>query len=119
MSNSRRHTIHRAHHHFGWDNANQPVLTVAPGDTVEFEVVEASGGQLSKASTVTDIGALDFAKVNPVTGPVQVDGIEPGDVLKVRIESFAPSGWGWTALIPGIRAARRPVPRPRALHLEL
>ena len=118
MSSSQRHTIHRERHHFGWDNANQPVLTVAPGDTVEFEVVEASGGQLSKDSTVADVGALDFAKVNPVTGPVYVDGVEPGDALKVTIESFAPVGWGWTALIPD-RAPGRPVPRPGAQHLEL
>jgi len=28
---SNRHTIHGRHHHFGWDNTNPPVLTVAPG----------------------------------------------------------------------------------------
>jgi acetamidase/formamidase len=116
MSSSRRHTIHREHHHFGWDNANQPVLTVAPGDTVEFEVVEASGGQLSQDSTVADVGALDFAKVNPVTGPVFVDGVEPGDALKVAIESFAPVGWGWTALIPGFGLLADQFPDP-ALHI--
>ncbi|SVB28484.1 uncharacterized protein METZ01_LOCUS181338, partial [marine metagenome] len=26
------HTIHSLHHHFGWDNSFQPVMTVAPGD---------------------------------------------------------------------------------------
>jgi acetamidase/formamidase len=96
-----RHTIHSEHHHFGWDNANEPVLTVAPGDTVEFDTVDASGGQLSPESSVADVRGLDFARVNPVTGPVLVDGAEPGDALKVRIESFTPSGWGWTAAIPG------------------
>jgi acetamidase/formamidase len=116
MSSSRRHTIHREHHHFGWDNANQPVLTVAPGDTVEFEVVEASGGQLSQDSTVADVAALDFAKVNPVTGPVYVDGVEPGDALKVTIESFTPVGWGWTALIPGFGLLADQFPDP-ALHI--
>ena len=116
MSSSQRHTIHREHHHFGWDNANQPVLTVASGDTVEFEVVEASGGQLSRDSTVADVGALDFARVNPVTGPVYVDGAEPGDALKVTIGSFTPSGWGWTALIPGFGLLADQFPDP-ALHL--
>ena len=116
MPSSQRHTIHAARHHFGWDNANQPVLTVAPGDTVEFEVVEASGGQLSQDSTVADVGALDFAKVNPVTGPVYVDGVEPGDALKVTIESFAPVGWGWTALIPGFGLLADQFPDP-ALHI--
>ncbi|HUF87450.1 MAG TPA: acetamidase/formamidase family protein [Thermohalobaculum sp.] len=112
MSHSPRHTIHREHHHFGWDNANRPVLTVAPGESVEFDTVDASGGQLSRDSTVADVGRLDFARVNPVTGPVHVDGAEPGDALKVRIESFAPSGWGWTAIIPGFGLLAEQFPDP-------
>jgi acetamidase/formamidase len=107
-----RHTIHSEHHHFGWDNANEPVLTVAPGDTVEFDTVDASGGQLTPESSVTDVLGLDFARVNPVTGPVRVDGAEPGDALKVRIESFAPSGWGWTAVIPGFGLLADQFPEP-------
>ena len=95
------HTIHKDHHHVGWNNAFAPVLAVAPGDEVEFEVFEASGGQLGPSSTVADVAAMDFGKVNPVTGPVYVDGAEPGDVLKVTLLSFRPSGWGWTANIPG------------------
>jgi acetamidase/formamidase len=65
---------------------------------------------------VADVGALDFAKVNPVTGPVYVDGAEPGDALKVTIESFAPVGWGWTALIPGFGLLADQFPDP-ALHI--
>jgi acetamidase/formamidase len=107
-----RHTIHSEQHHFGWDNANEPVLTVAPGDTVEFDTVDASGGQLSPESTVADVLGLDFARVNPVTGPVRVDGAEPGDALKVRIESFTPSGWGWTAVIPGFGLLADQFPEP-------
>ena len=99
MSSS--HTIHGDHHHFGWDNSNPPALTVAPGDSVEFEVVDASGGQLDADSNVSDVARLDFEKVNPVTGPVRVDGAEPGDALRVKIDAFTPSGWGWTAVIPG------------------
>jgi acetamidase/formamidase len=36
-----------------------------------------------------------------VTGPVFVDGAEPGDALKITIDEFEPSGFGWTANIPG------------------
>ena len=46
------HTIHNHDSHYGWNNANAPVLTVAPGETVEFETVDASGGQLSPSSTL-------------------------------------------------------------------
>jgi acetamidase/formamidase len=92
------------------------VLTVAPGATIEFECIDASGGQLTKASGVDDVARLDFGKVNPVTGPVYVDGAEPGDALKVTIREFAPSGFGWTAAIPGFGLLADQFPDP-ALHL--
>ena len=110
------HTIHRHQHHLGWDNANPPALTVAPGDTVELETVDSSGAQLAPTSTLADLGALDFGKVNPVTGPVLVDGAEPGDALKVTIRAFEPSGWGWTANIPGFGLLADQFTEP-ALHL--
>ena len=83
MCKAHDHTIHGTHHHFGWDHSIPPVLTVAPGTTIEFECLDASGGQLTKDSTLADVGALDFAKVNPVTGPVCIDGAAPGDAVKV------------------------------------
>ena len=98
---SASHTIHSAHHHFGWDNALVSVMTVAPGDSVEIETVDSSGGQLTADSDVSDVSAMDFGKVNPVTGPIKVDGAEAGDLLKVTLDTFEPSGWGWTAIIPG------------------
>ncbi len=96
------HTIHCRHHHFGWDNANKPVCTVASGDTVTFETTDSSGGQLNGSSTLPDLVKLDFGKVNPVTGPVVVDGAQPGDAVKLTLVDFVPQGgWGWTGLIPG------------------
>ncbi|MCW7542630.1 acetamidase/formamidase family protein [Aurantimonas litoralis] len=95
------YTIHSRHHHFGWDNTFQPAQTVAPGSTIEFECLDSSGGQLTAGSTVADVETLDFGKINPVTGPIFVEGAEPGDALKITIESFKPSGFGWTANIPG------------------
>lgn len=95
------HTIHRHHHHHGWDNSIKPVLTVAPGTVVDLETIDSSGGQITPAWTVADMGRLDFAKVNPTTGPVYIDGAQPGDAVKVTLLSYKPSGWGWTANIPG------------------
>jgi acetamidase/formamidase len=116
MASSHRHTIHADRHHFGWDRSIPPVLTVGPGATVEFECPDASGGQLSAKSTVADVSRLDFGKVNPVTGPVFVDGAEPGDALKVTIQEFKPSGFGWTANIPGFGLLADQFKEP-ALHL--
>ncbi len=109
------YTIHKSSHHFGWDNSNTPVLTIAPGESVEVEVFEASGGQLSEASTAADVTRLDFGKLNPVTGPIHIDGAEPGDALTVTLLSFKPKGWGWTANIPGFGLLAEDFPEP-ALH---
>ncbi|MCK0197968.1 acetamidase/formamidase family protein [Ancylobacter sp. 6x-1] len=95
------HTIHRASQHFGWNRDFPPALTAKPGATIHFECADSSAGQLGAGSTVEDVKTLDFGKINPVTGPVFVEGAEPGDALKVTIRRFVPSGIGWTANIPG------------------
>jgi acetamidase/formamidase len=63
-----------------------------------------------------DVKNIDFEKVNPVTGPVYVDGAEPGDALKVTILSLKPSGWGWSAVIPGFGLLADQFEEP-ALHI--
>lgn len=100
------YTIHGAQSHFGWDNSLVPAERVAPGSTILFRCHDSSAGQLGPASTLADVTALDFGKINPVSGPIFVEGAEPGDALKVTIQGFAPQpangrGWGWTANIPG------------------
>lgn len=105
-------TIHGTHHHFGWDNSIPPVLRIAAGEVVEFEVVDASGGQLDQRSSAADVAKLDFSRVNPVTGPVFVEGAEPGDALVVEVLEFEPSGWGWTALVPGFGLLADQFPEP-------
>lgn len=110
------YTIHGRQSHFGWNNANAPVLTCAPGASIHFECNDSSAGQLTPASTVADVATLDFGKINPVTGPVYVDGAMPGDALKIKIEAFEPSGFGWTANIPGFGLLADDFKEP-ALHI--
>jgi acetamidase/formamidase len=116
MPNQALHTIHRDHHHFGWDNAIPPLLTVAPGTRLVFDCPDASGGQLTASSTVGDVATLDFGRINPVCGPIFIDGAAPGDAVKVTIGGFQPSGFGWTANIPGFGLLAEDFPEP-ALHL--
>jgi acetamidase/formamidase len=110
------HTIHKSHHHFGWDNSINPRLMIASGDTVEFKTTDSSGGQLTPNSTVADVAKLDFGKVNPVSGPIYIADAEPGDAIKVTVLGYAPSGWGWTASIPGFGLLADQFKEP-ALHL--
>lgn len=95
------HTIHRHDHHCGWDNSITPIVHAKPGETLLFECMDAAGGHYTGESTAADISRMDPDKINPVTGPVFVEGAEPGDALKVTVHEFQPSGFGWTAIIPG------------------
>lgn len=110
------HTIHAKHQHLSWDNSRPPALTVAPGETVEFEDIDATCKQLTAKSTAEDIRNLDFSRVNPVAGPVYVDGAEPGDSLKVTIVGMSPAGWAWTAIVPGFGLLAEDFPEP-AIHI--
>jgi acetamidase/formamidase len=111
-----KHTIHKDHIHHGWSNAFPPAITIAPGESVSFETADASGGQLKPGSTAADLAKLDLAFVNPVTGPVFIDGAKPGDALKVTVLSFKPSGWGWTGNIPGFGLLTDQFPDARLHH---
>jgi amidase len=115
------YTIHGAQHHFGWDNSLAPALRAEPGSTILFHCNDSSAGQLGPSSKLADVTALDFGKINPVSGPIYLEGAAPGDAIKVTIESFAPhvfdgKGFGWTANIPGFGLLADQFPDP-ALHI--
>src|SRR6478752_5816850 len=114
------HSIHAAggdHAHSVWDNSIGPVLEVEPGAQITLEALDASGGQLDAGSQASDVAGLDFARVNPVTGPVFVKGARPGDVLEVEILALRPHDWGWTAIIPGFGLLADEFPDPW-LHIS-
>lgn len=94
-------TIHGDCHHHGWNCACAPVARVAPGEALEFEVLEVTTGQIRPGSEAKDLLAIDNRLANPLTGPIAIDGAEPGDTLRVTVLEFEPSGWGWTGIIPG------------------
>jgi acetamidase/formamidase len=78
-----------------------PVLSVPDGAIIEFNTEEATDGQLNANSTIEDVMNLSFEPIHPLTGPVFVEGAQPGDVLAVRLHEIEIGAWGWTAIIPG------------------
>jgi acetamidase/formamidase len=86
---------------YAWDNSVAPALEVESGETVLLHVRDASDEQIDPSSTAADVAALDFARVNPVSGPIFVKGAGPGDTLAVELLELRPPTWGWTAIIPG------------------
>jgi acetamidase/formamidase len=93
--------IESIHSHRYWDRSIEPVHRVDPGTEVALVLGDASGGQILATDGPEAIGLLDLGQVNPCTGPIAVDGLEPGDGLVVTIVDISPSPWAWTANIPG------------------
>lgn len=65
-------------------------LVVASGATVHIRTQDCFGNQLQ--GSAGSIDRLDWSRVNPATGPVFIEGAQPGDVLKVSIERIEIDG---------------------------
>lgn len=78
-----------------------PAITVPSGAVIEAFTEDASDQQLSVSSTAEDIGSVSFDPIHPVTGPVFVEGAEPGDILAVKLLDIEVGDWGWSGVFPG------------------
>ncbi len=112
MAANADHHLDISETHAFWDNTLPPRLTVKSGEVVEFETVEASDSQIVPGTSVEDLAKLDFSRIHPLTGPINVAGAEPGDTLQVDLLGFEHKGWGWTAQIPGFSLLAEDFPDP-------
>src|ERR1700681_941313 len=89
----------RAEPHTGhnrWHPDIPPILRVNPGDRVTLETRDSVDGQITALSSIEDVRSVNLNRVHPLTGPVYINGAEPGDVLEVRILEVEPAPFGYT-----------------------
>ena len=86
--------------HPHWNRAVPPAMHVVPGQRFVLESPDASNGLLTRNSTGADIAAIDYNRLDPLCGPIYVEGAEPGDCLRVDILDLELASWGWTGLLP-------------------
>lgn len=103
-------TIHDVHHCF--DNAIAPIETISSGDTRRFDILDASGGLITRDSEAEILTRLPHDLLNPVCGPLFIEDAKPGDVIEVELVDFEPGGWGWTGIIPGFGLLAEDFPDP-------
>ena len=78
----------------------QPIATVSPGESVIVETLDAFGNRVTGIDTPPS-KVLSLPYVNPVTGPIFVEGAEKGDTLSVTIQEIIPArDFGVSAIIP-------------------
>ena len=96
------HIVTKERFHYLWSKSHQPVLEIASGDRVSFQVNEVTSSQLTANSTLTHMAKLDESKFYPLAGPILVRGARTGDALDIDILSVHTANWGWSAIIPGL-----------------
>ncbi|EWT05032.1 acetamidase [Intrasporangium chromatireducens Q5-1] len=78
----------------------EPLLRVAPGSVIELSTEDCFGG---KVRSVDDLPSqvCVFPYLNPVTGPIAVEGAEPGDALAVHFADIRPArDWAVSTTFP-------------------
>jgi acetamidase/formamidase len=105
--------------HSVWDRTIEPRLCIEPGDEVQFECVDASGGQVRVGMTTAEYLTIDRTRIHALTGPVYVEGAEAGDVLEIDVLSTRHSGWGWSSIVEGLGFLKERFHTPYLFHWQL
>ena len=91
---------------WGWlDPSEKPKLTIKSGDTVSVETLMHARDQIQPGISMEKI--VELRKANPgggphsLTGPIYVEGAEPGDVMEIRILKIVPKTIGTNFNLPG------------------
>ena len=105
--------------HSVWDRSLPPRLRIEPGDQVAFECTDASGGQVRPGMTTEEFLAIDRTRIHALTGPVWIEGAEPGDVLQIDVLATRHAGWGWSSVVEGLGFLKARFREPYLFHWQL
>ena len=82
--------------HYKWSKNNKPIARVPQGEAVCLKVPDCFANQLSENSDLAALKKVDTATIDGASGPIWIDGAEPGDTLEVSIDEVKPGSWGWS-----------------------
>ncbi|MDA8393274.1 MAG: acetamidase/formamidase family protein [Actinomycetota bacterium] len=94
--------------HNRWHPDVPAAANVRPGSEVRIECREWTDGQIGNNDSARDVADVDLTRAHMLSGPVSVEGAEPGDLLVVDILDLGPvpqesgpapgQGWGYTGI---------------------
>jgi len=94
--------VDNTHGQPGFDRDAPPAVRVVAGagNRIALETSDEAYRQMDERR---DLAAVT-ATINPVTGPVYVEGAEPGDALAVTVHEIRLTDHGWSIYLPGVGA---------------
>ncbi|MGH9129747.1 MAG: formamidase [Acidimicrobiales bacterium] len=87
--------------HNRWHPEIPAVASVRPGATFRVECLDWTDGQVEDDDDASDVADIDLSVVHVLSGPIRVEGAEPGDLLVVDILDLGPfpgHSWGFTGI---------------------
>jgi acetamidase/formamidase len=98
--------------HNRWNRDLAPAATVRPGQEIQLLCRDALDiGEAARTLTPEGVLTVDLSGVHPLTGPVEVEGAEPGDVLEAEVLDVSPLvDFGYATISPvlGLFGSLRP-----------
>jgi acetamidase/formamidase len=90
--------------HNRWNRDLPPVTSVRPGEVVQLLCRDALDiGEAARTMTAEGTLTIDLGLVHPLTGPLEIVGAEPGDILEVEILDVSPLvDFGYVAISPAL-----------------
>ena len=86
-------------YHFTMGPYYEPITRVSPGETVAIYTEDAFGGSITSEQDVPSRALGEY--LNPQTGPIYIEGAQPGDTLAVKIEDIEfTRDWAASCLVP-------------------
>ncbi len=113
------HSLSAVPTHSRWNAALPSRLTIDSGDVVHFECQDSSGAQVHPGMIAEEFQGIDRGRIHALTGPVAIEGAEPGDVLQIDVLDVRHKGWGWSSVIPGLGFLKQRFTEPFLFHWEL
>ena len=98
--------------HNRWHPDIPPAMEVAQNEEVIIDTRDGVDLQITPESTPKDLVGLDLNRAHALTGPLYIEGAEPGDLLEVSVLRIIPAAFGFTVLIPGFGLLRDLFPDP-------
>ncbi|KOP82322.1 acetamidase/formamidase family protein [Cytobacillus solani] len=99
LSKPMEEQIHPGHNR--WHPDIPAAFSVDPGTAFRMECQDWTDGQIKNNDTPNDIRDVNLARVHVLSGPVYVNGVEPGDLLVVDIldiGTFQEYEWGFNGI---------------------